>query len=411
MMRNLKCIFALFLALASGTANVSAKVVLTVKNPSQDQRQEVVAFDAEKVWHQLGVGEGSPLIVRDLYGLQVASQVTHDKKLLVDASVLPGGLAKFNVEPGTTDRQFVNYATGKLYAWRVDDFTWENDKCSYRAYGPALQRTGEKAFGIDVWLKSVPYPDVEKRYAVVYDAHKRADVLEKQGDKKAADSLRLNASLHLDHGTGLDCYNVGPSLGCGTPAIMLGDSIVMPYCYKTYRILDNGPLLFTLELEYPAVKIGKQNVTEHRIISLAKGSYFNKMTVWYEGLAKPVDVAGGVVVHTDNPYDLNLGSDFVAYTDPTDSPAKHNFQIYVATLFPEGVDKTMLVKDPWHKKAGIVGNAIGVKRGVKNGERFNYYFGAAWCQSGIANQRAWHEQVKESLANYRHPLVTDVVTE
>ena len=96
-MRNLKSIFALLLAMASGAASVSAKVVLTVKNPGQDQRQEVVAFDARKVWRQLGVGEGSPLIVRDLYGLQVASQVTYDSKLLVDASVLPGGTAKFNV--------------------------------------------------------------------------------------------------------------------------------------------------------------------------------------------------------------------------------------------------------------------------------------------------------------------------
>ena len=410
MMRNLKCIFALLMALVSGMATVSAKVMLTVNNPTGEQRSEVVAFDAGKVWQQLGVEKGSPLVVRDLYGLEVASQVTHDGKLLVDAMVLPKGVAKFSVEAGNP-REFVNYCCGKLYAWRVDDFTWENDKCSYRAYGPALQRTGEKAFGIDVWLKSVPYPDVDRRYTTVREGHRQAGILEKQGHKDAADSLRREVSLHLDHGTGLDCYNVGPSLGCGTPAIMLGDSIVMPYCYKTFRILDEGPLLFTLELVYPTVKIGKQNVTEHRIISLAKGSYFNKMTVWYEGLAKPVDVAGGVVVHTDNPYDLKLESDFVAYTDPTDSPEKHNFQIYVATLFPDGVDKTMFVKDPWHKKAGIVGNAVGVKHGVRNGERFTYYFGAAWCQSGIANQRAWHEQVREAIANYRQPLLTDVVAE
>lgn len=411
MKRNLKCIFAMFLALTMGMTTASAKVVLTVKNPSTDQRHEVVAFDAKKVWQQLGVAEGSHLVVKDLYGLQVASQITHDQRLLVEAMVLPGGLAKFNVEAGNTGRQFVNYACGKLYAWRVDDITWENDKCSYRAYGPALQRTGEKAFGMDVWLKSNPYPDVERRYAVVYNGQRTADFLEQNGDKTTADSLRREVSLHLDHGTGLDCYNVGPSLGCGTPAIMLGDSIVMPYCFKNYRMLDNGPLLFTLELEYNTVKIGNQNVTEHRIISLAKGSYFNKMTVWYEGLEKPIDVAGGVVVHTDNPYDLKLESDYVAYTDPTDSPEKHNFQIYVATLFPEGADKTLYVKDPWHKKAGIMGNAVGVKHGVKNGERFNYYFGASWCQSGTPNQRVWYQQIRQFLDDLKQPLTTDVVTE
>ena len=96
--------------------------------------------------------------------------------------------------------------------------------------------------------------------------------MRKEGRKQEADSLDQVVSLHLDHGTGLDCYNVGPSLGCGTPAIMLGDSIVMPYCFKEYRVLDNGPLRFTLELVYNTEKIDGQNVTEHRIISLDKWS-------------------------------------------------------------------------------------------------------------------------------------------
>lgn len=409
-MRNLKCIFALVLALTMDLTSASAKVVLTVKNAGKEQRHEVVAFDAKKVWQKLGVAEGTLIRVKDLYNLEVPSQLTHDNKLLVETNVIPGGVAKFNVVAGTP-RKTTNYTDGKLYAWRVDDFTWENDKCSYRAYGPALQRTGEKAFGIDVWLKSAPYLDVERRYAVVFDGQKRANVLEAAGHKAEADSIRGEVSLHLEHGTGLDCYNVGPSLGCGTPGVLIGDSIVFPYCFKEVRVLDNGPLRFVAEFVYNKTNIGNQNITEHRIISLDKGSYFNKMTVWYEGLVKPIDVVGGVVVHTDNPYDLKLESDFVAYTDPTDSPKKHNFEIYVAALFPGGADKTMLVKDSWHHKAGIVGNAVGVKRGLNNNEPFSYYFGAGWCESGIPNQRFWHENIRLFLDNLSKPLVADVVSE
>ena len=33
-----------------------------------------------------------------------------------------------------------------------------------RAYGPALQATGEKAYGYDVFTKRVPEPVVEDRY-------------------------------------------------------------------------------------------------------------------------------------------------------------------------------------------------------------------------------------------------------
>ena len=406
MLKTIKYVLLSLLALAPSVRS-NADVVLTVTNNSPVQRQEVVEFDAHKVWKALGVAEGSPVIVFNPYRLQQPCQLTHDGKLLVDASVLPGGTARFTVKPGVPNK-VQSYAEGKLYAWRADDVAWENDKCAYRAYGPALQRTGEQAFGIDVWPKSTPYPDVEKRYALTFSGQRRAAQMRRDGNKHAADSLNMEVSLHLDHGTGGDCYNVGPSLGCGTPAIMLGDSIVMPYCYKEYRILDNGPLRFTLELVYPTVKIEGQDVVEHRIITLDHWSYFNHMTVWYEGLKKPVDVCGGVVVHTKKPADLKLAPDYVAYTDPTDSPQRHQFEIYVAAVFPDGSFKTRMVNDPWHTKAGIVGNAVGVKQGVRNGEKVDYWFGSSWCRGGVPNQNFWHAHIQQFIDNYRQPLVTDV---
>ena len=190
----------LLLAMVQGVDSM-ADVVLTVKNSGQEQRLEVAEFDANEVWKALGVAQGSPVRVLNRYGLPEACQITHDNKLLVETTVIPGGTAKFYVKPGTPDPT-QSFAEGKLYPWRVDDFVWENDRCSYRAYGPALQRTGEKAFGMDVWLKSTPYPDVEKRYAVVYNGHRISSQMRKEGRKQEADSLDQTVSLHLDHGTG-----------------------------------------------------------------------------------------------------------------------------------------------------------------------------------------------------------------
>ena len=56
-----------------------------------------MAFDAKKVWQKLGVAEGTLNRVKDLYNLEVPSQLTHDNKLLVETNVIPGGVAKFNV--------------------------------------------------------------------------------------------------------------------------------------------------------------------------------------------------------------------------------------------------------------------------------------------------------------------------
>ena len=385
----------------------NAKVVLTATNTTQHQRQEVVAWNAKDVWQQLGVKEGSSLIVKNPYGQTVTHQITHDGRLLLDVSVHPKGTAEFTVEQGNS-ADFKPYVFGKQYAWRVDDITWENDIAAYRVYGPALQRSGEKAYGIDVWLKSTKELDVDHRYAVTWQSNIDKAFFRSIGNKEGVDFVDRATSFHLDHGQGLDCYNVGPSLGCGTPALMLGDSLVMPYCYKDYEILDNGPLEFTLSLTYPTVNIDGQNVTEHRLISLAKGSNFNRMTVWYDGMTRPTDVAGGFVVHTSASEDLTLGKDFIAYDDPTDSYERHNFQIYVAAIFPEGGVKTRFVPDHNHLKQGIYGNAVGVKRGMKAGEKLSYWFGASWCQSGTPDHDFWMMQIERFKQNIGNPIITSI---
>ncbi len=401
-----KAFVFLFLALLLALDG-SAKVVLTATNPSTVQRQEVVAWDAREVWRKLGVEQGSPLIIKNPYAQTVTYQVTHNYRLLLDVSVRPGGTATFTVEAGNQS-EFKSYVEGKYYAWRMDDITWENDIAAYRVYGPALQRSGEQAYGIDVWLKSTKELDVDHRYRVTWQSNIDKAFFRSIGNQEGVDFVDRATSFHLDHGQGLDCYNVGPSLGCGTPAIMLGDSIVMPYCYQDYKILDNGPLEFCLELTYPTVEIAGQQVTEHRIISLAKGSNFNRMTVWYDGFSKPIDVAGGFVVHTADPNDLTLGKTYIAYNDPTDSASKHNFQIYVAALFPNGDVQTRLVKDKYHQRQGIYGNAVGVKRDVKPGQPFTYWFGASWCQSGTPDSDFWQLQIQRFEQNLKLPIKTSV---
>ena len=368
-----------------------------------------MAWSAKDVWRQLGVKEGSSLIVKNPYGQTITHQITHDGRLLLDVSVRPEGTAEFTVEQGNS-ADFKPYVFGKQYAWRVDDITWENDIAAYRVYGPALQRSGEKAYGIDVWLKSTKELDVDHRYAVTWQSNIDKAFFRSIGNQEGVDFVDRATSFHLDHGQGLDCYNVGPSLGCGTPAVMLADSLVMPYCYKDYEILDNGPLEFALSLTYPEVEIAGQKVTEHRLISLAKGCNFNRMTVWYDGLAKPMDVAGGFVVHTSASKDLTLGKNYIVYDDPTDSYERHNFQIYVAALFPDGGVKTRFVPDNNHLKQGIYGNAVGVKRGVKTGEKFSYWFGASWCQSGTPDHDFWVMQVERFLENYKQPIQTAIRT-
>ena len=122
------------------------EVKVVIANPTSEQRAEVVEINAKKLYQRLQSAYGSPLIIRNAFGQQVASQLTSNSLLLIDAAVFPHEKTVFSVTRGVP-QAFKSSVDGQLYAWRVDDFTWENDRCAYRAYGPALQKTGEKAYG------------------------------------------------------------------------------------------------------------------------------------------------------------------------------------------------------------------------------------------------------------------------
>ena len=394
-------------ALLMPLKSFAQEVTITVTNDEKCQRQEVVEVDADAVLQKLGLAKDGKFIVKNALGQEVGYQLTYDGKLLIDASVRPCGSAVFTVKPGIPQPMKV-FVTGKQYPERVDDIAWENDRTAYRVYGPALQRSGERAFGVDVWLKNTPDLEVSKRYATELGNHSQIEALKAAGKTDEAFQVEIATTYHFDHGYGLDCYKVGPSLGCGAPALMDGKELILPYCYASYKILDNGPLRFTVELTYNPTEIkGGKNVVEHRIISLDKGSNFNKAVVWYDGLSKTRDVAAGVVVHAEDTESVVLGKNFVQYADPTDNPSKQNFQIFVATLFPEGdVTTTKLMsKKPAN---GIAGHAVGVLKNYKSGNRFTYYFGSAWSKNDVRTQREWQLRIDEFLEALATPLHVNV---
>ena len=389
-------IMGLLAAICGGNA-MAKDITVVVTNNERSQRQELVEIDVNQVYGKMGVAKGSDIIVRNALGQEVAYQVTYDGKLLIDVAVRPCGEARYTITTGKP-QEMKTFVTGRMYPERVDDST------AYRLYGPALQRSGEKAYGIDVWVKNTPDLEVEQRYKVELGNHQRIQDLKAAGKTDEARQVEIATTYHFDHGYGLDCYKVGPTLGCGTPALMENGLLVMPYSYRTYKILDNGPLRFTVELEYnPITANGNKNVIEHRLLSLDKGSNFNKMTVWYEGITKPTDIAAGVVVHEEDMQSYKCGRDFVAYADPTDNPAAQNFQIYVAALFPNGVSETkpLLYDAP---RNGAAGHVVGILRDYKNAERYTYYFGSAWSKNDVRTQREWQVRIEEFLEALAQPM-------
>lgn len=405
-MKLLNIIALCLLATSAGAQNVK----IIVNNDEKVQRQEVVEVCAKQLYQKMGISYGSPVIVKNALGQQVGYQLTHDSLLLVDASVRPCGTAEFSVEKGTP-RQPKLYVTGRQYPERVDDIAWENDRTAYRIYGPALQRNKERAFGVDVWVKNTPDLEVEKRYVTELSNHSAIEALKKEGKTQEALDMEEATTYHFDHGYGLDCYKVGPTLGGGAPALMDNGELVLPYCYRDYQILDNGPLRFTVRVDYNPTTIGRdKNIVEHRVISLDKGSNFNRCTVWYDGLTEKRDMAAGIVVHPEDTETMHLASNMALYADPTDNPTKQNFQIFVGLLFPEGIDYTRYLYTEQDRQNGNAGHVIGVKS-YTPGTRFTYYFGSAWSKNDVRTMDEWKLRSEQTIDALHAPMNVTISVE
>lgn len=372
------------------TAN-HKQVAITIANSTNRQSLKVVETEASAVRKALGIGSGEPFVLKNKAGQELDYQITHDGKLLIDASVQPNSSWTVYAQAGKpkTPKSWVR---GAQYKEREDDLAWENDRCAYRVYGPALQRTGEKSFGIDVWVKSTPEFILDYRYKTHLDGNKFRKPLLQDGRATEAKHYLNTTSFHLDHGYGMDGYGVGPTLGCGAPAYIDGGKLVLPYCYQNFKILDNGPLRFTVRLDFDSNSDG---IVEHRIISLDKGSHLNRITVWYDNMQKPVTFCAGVVLNGQG--ELAEGKNYVAYADPTDRPEVNGTQIYVAALFPH--NNVTIGKTPDNR------NAVGMISNYK-GEPVTYYAGASWSRFDVPSMAIWKILIAEEAEELGNSNIT-----
>lgn len=385
-------------------------VTVSVSNPLNiDRTEEIVEISTEDVLGKLKLDDKAEFIITDENNTEIPYQLTVDGKIIFPATVKGGATVSYKFMKGQPSH--VNTLVyGRQYPERLDDIAWENDKAAYRAYGPALQKTGEKAYGYDVFTKSVSELVVEDRYAMELDKDARAMIkkLREEGKKTEADSLANAISYHIDHGNGMDCYAVGPTLGGGTAALMPDSVIAYPYCYNSYEILDNGPLRFTVKMEFNPLTIdGDTTVVETRVIQLDKGSHLNKTTVSYTSLKKEYPIGVGLVVHEATPdkYYMNAEGGYISYADPTTNPNADNGTVYVGAVFPNQLEvaKFQSFEKP---VAGAVGHVMGINT-YQPGDEFEYYWGSAWSKCGFDDEK-WNSYLGEYAMKVRNPLTVTV---
>jgi len=414
MIRLLAIAAAFLVGLAAEAAD---RVALTVSNPISTARLEMVETDLSLITKKLGLPTvNSQLIVTDANGNEIPSQVTWDGKLIFQAGVGSKGKSIYYVQQGTP-KQYEVKAKGRLFTERQDEFGWENDLVAYRIYGHG------GAVGYDLFNKRTSQLMLDHWYASEQNQEMRSvsKQLHERGYHDLADQVYNAFCYHIDHGQGMDCYTVGPTLGGGANALVQADgTLFMPQCYKTFEILDQGPLRFTVRLTYPEQDFQGQKVVEQRIISLDAGSHFNRVAVSYQGLTQPTKMAAGIVVHKQNPtaYVLSQESGYLGYEDLGDASvynakykeelAKQMGKIYIGLLFP---DKNITTSYQQRENGIATGHILGISQLSTLNSQQTYYFGSGWDKNPSTSFHSltdWEAHLSHAARCVRNPLKVSV---
>lgn len=399
-------------ALFCFACNDSRTVTVTVTNPlAMERSNEMVEVSMETVTDHLGLADTAQIVVLNADGQQVPYQITYDGKVIFPAAIAAGGTATYTIQTGTPEAFDVK-ACGRCYPERMDDMAWENDLVAFRAYGPALQAKGERGFGYDLFTKyNTTEPMLEAMYAKELDKETLAKIAElKKTDPKAAAELSRERSYHIDHGYGMDCYAVGPTLGAGVAALMVNDTIIYPWCYKNQEILDNGPLRFTVKLEFTPLTVkGDSTVVETRLITLDAGSHLNKTVVSYSNLKETLPIVAGIVLHEpDGAVVADAANGYITYVDPTTGP--DNGKIFMGAAVPAVVKdaKTVLFSEKEKKERNNADGHVLAVSDYEPGSEYVYYWGFAWDKADIKTADAWNRYMADFAQKVRNPLTVKV---
>lgn len=351
---------------------------------------EMVEVSADSLSELLG---STCLYVVDQDGKEIPSQITGEGKLIFPVDVKACSDAVYRIFPSDTLHSYRAVVAGRLYPERADDVAWENENVGFRIYGPATQAKGEKAFGYDIFFKH-PTEDliVERLYAPETDPATWEKVDSLRGiDPSLAEDFIKTFSYHIDHGLGMDCYAVGPTLGAGVAALVENDSICFPWCYEKATVTDNGPLRFTVILEFPSVPVGNDTVVEHREISLNSGSHLNSCKVWYDGLKGKRRIAAGFPLRDDSAVVMDAANNIIAYADPTQGP--DNGKAMLGMMMAGDADSI------YTSEGHILISSM-----IHPSDTLEYFWGFAWDKTPMKDMESWKKYLDKRSALLRNPL-------
>jgi pectinesterase len=271
---------ALALTAATSVAAQQSFGVRAENTLSIARGDETIAIPWKDVAARITTAKPGEVRVRDAAGDEIVSQAVDDDgdgkvdELIFQSSFSPGEVRRFVVEAGHASAMPAKTRVFAMHTDPRDDVAWESDRIAYRIYGQGLWKVDSLlSSGLDVWVKRVRDPIVDKWYKKGHDEY------------------------HHDTGEGADFFDVGQSLGAGGTGIWRGDKLYRAYNFKTWRIIANGPVRLIFELQYQPWDADGLRVSETKRISLDAGQNLNHVVSTFraEGAAADIPWVTGLV--------------------------------------------------------------------------------------------------------------------
>lgn len=384
-----------FIALLFSSCCKENALIVQVNNPSAlDRERESIEIKLDDIKNALEDKNDTAcsFVVYDAQGLEIPSQLVLSSTpavLLFQATVKAGDSCTYTIKKGEP-MPYETMVQTTFMPRRKDDMSWENDKISFRMYGPALvtdPKEGMVSGGLDIWVKRTSKLVTQQWYQDEFDG---------------------KSTYHHDNGEGLDFYAVGTTLGAGALAPYVDDKLwLVGNNFVSYKILENGPIRTTFALEYETYDCNSKALSETRTISLDAGSHLNKFSVLYKGNdGEVIPVAAGFPfrgfeqkkpgkkeLHSIDDcnsiaYDKTLG--YVAYAEPEHA---ENGILFLGSLMPEGSDQALIGQ----------GHVLNSSQATI-GKEFVYYSGGGWSKGGFRDLAAWTAYMKDFALKLREPL-------
>ena len=342
--------------------------IVSVTNPADFSRTcETVAI--EPISHIK-----APVVMDSLTSRILNSQVL-GRQLLFQVDLAPGETRRYLVlscgqlaaVPPADIRTHARFVPERL-----DDFAWESDRIAHRVYGPAIMTDPKEhlvSSGVDVWVKSVRQPVIDKWYK--------------------------SGNYHKDNGEGLDNYKVGTARGCGGLGIWDGRKSYVSSNFKSWKVLADGPLRAEFELTYDNWDAGGRKVSEVKHISIDAGSNMSRVESRFTSDKDAPIIAGvGIVKRPEGgKFTKDEAGIWMSYWEPELAP---NGSIACAVIIPE-------------KQAAGFADAGGdfiLLGKTLPGQPFVHYLGAGWSKSGdFPDPAAWENYVRDYARRLHAPLV------